>query len=128
MSDVMVGSRVLRDALAADGVGVVEVTLSLPRDTAELVLRVLYEQQRGGAVVFPAGRRDLTTTQAARVLGVSRPHLTEMLRSGVIEHHMVGSHRRVPLAALAAFKDARDRKRAALDDVMAVSDQLGFSE
>jgi excisionase family DNA binding protein len=121
-------SRALRNALASKDASEIKVALSLPRATAELVLQVLEAQQRGGAVVVPAGQRDLTTTQASRVLGVSRPHLTELLLAGVIEHHMVGSHRRVSMAALEAYKAKRDRRHAALNEVMTVSDQLGLSE
>lgn len=120
-------SQLLRDALASGSSDEVEVLLTLPRDAAELVLRVLEEQQRGGAVVLPAGR-DLTTTEAAEVLGVSRPHLTELLKAGVIAHHMVGSHRRVPSVALAVYKAERDRRHAALAELMTVSDDLGLTE
>lgn len=128
MSDTLIrDAETLRTALATAGTGEIEVFLALPRDAAELVLQVLEEQERGGAVVLPAGR-DLTTTEAARVLGVSRPHLTELLKAGLIEHRMVGSHRRVPAAALLAFRRERDRRHSALDDLMAISDDFGFVE
>ncbi|MBK8462581.1 MAG: helix-turn-helix domain-containing protein [Nigerium sp.] len=128
MSDTLIrDAATLRTALASAGTDEVEVLLALPRDAAELVLQLLEAPERGGAVVLPAGR-DLTTTEAAKVLGVSRPHLTELLKIGAIEHRMVGSHRRVPAAALLAFKQERDRRHAALDDLMALSDELGFVE
>lgn len=128
MSDTLIrDAATLRTALATPGTDDVEVLLALPRDAAELVLQLLEAQEHGGAVVLPAGR-DLTTTEAAKALGVSRPHLTELLKAGVIQHHVVGSHRRVPAAALLEFRRERDRRHAALDDVMAVSDELGFIE
>ena len=38
---------------------------------------------------------DLTTTQAARIAGVSRQHVVDLCERGVLPHHRVGTHRRV---------------------------------
>ena len=35
---------------------------------------------------------ELSPAQAAEILGVSRPYVTRLLKSGLLESHMVGSH------------------------------------
>ena len=42
----------------------------------------------------------LTTSQAARALGVSRQHVVNMCDRGELEFVMAGSHRRIPQSAL----------------------------
>ncbi|MBL0888859.1 excisionase family DNA-binding protein [Myceligenerans indicum] len=128
MTDILAhDSEALRGALATPGDDDVEVTLSLPRSTAARILMLLEAELHGGAWVLPM-EEDLTTTQAARALGVSRPHLVELLKNGAIEHHKVGTHRRVPVAALHAYKAERDRRHAALKDLMSLSDEIGLDE
>lgn len=58
-----------------------------------------------GFVVLPL-RRDLTTTQAALALGVSRRTLRRMIAAGELPSHKVGSHARIRYADVA---DARRR-------------------
>ena len=45
------------------------------------------------------------------MLGVSRQFLIDLLKKGEIAHHMVGTHRRVYVRDLLAFKTKRDAKR-----------------
>jgi excisionase family DNA binding protein len=67
--------------------------------------------------IVPIGA-ELTTQQAADMLNVSRPHLSKLLKEGRIKHVRVGSHRRVPFAALMEFKAERDAGRGgALDEL-----------
>ncbi len=45
----------------------------------------------------------LTPDEAARVLGIGRSKLYELLRAGVVESVRIGTCRRVPAAALSGY-------------------------
>lgn len=47
----------------------------------------------------------LTPDEAARVLGIGRSKLYELLRAGVVESVRIGTCRRVPAAALSDYVD-----------------------
>jgi 3,4-dihydroxy 2-butanone 4-phosphate synthase/GTP cyclohydrolase II len=47
---------------------------------------------------------ELSTQQAAEMLGVSRPHLIKLLESGQLPYRKVGVHRRVRASDLAAYR------------------------
>ena len=52
-----------------------------------------------------------TTVEAARILGVSRQFPINVLERDEIPHHMVGTHRRIYVRDLLAYKAKRDNKR-----------------
>ncbi|GAB2696635.1 hypothetical protein GCM10027071_07650 [Microbacterium marinum] len=97
--------QALHDALEASP-GEVTVTLSLSRTSAEKVLELLEAERSTGALVVAV--KDLfTSTEAASMLGMSRPTLMKMVDAGVVEHVKVGSHRRIPMRAIAEVQRAR---------------------
>lgn len=93
----------LRAGLAGQAAEI-EVTLRLPRNAAEKVLELLDAEQSHGAMVIPA-KQEFTTTQAAAILGMSRPTLMKLLDAGRIGFRMVGRHHRIPVSAIRAYQN-----------------------
>ncbi|HEX4183737.1 MAG TPA: 3,4-dihydroxy-2-butanone-4-phosphate synthase, partial [Caulobacteraceae bacterium] len=76
----------------------------LPRPAFRLLVEVLSQMARGNVVAVTPIQADLTTQQAAELLGVSRPHLVKLLESGRLPFRKVGAHRRVRFEDLAAYR------------------------
>jgi excisionase family DNA binding protein len=66
---------------------------------------------------------ELTTTQAAQFLRVSRQYLARLLDRGAIPHRLAGTHHRIRVGDLLAF---RDRRRAGVRDLARLSDEFGL--
>jgi excisionase family DNA binding protein len=101
--------------------------LPLPHSVYRVFEQVVHEMARGNAVRVLPIKAELSTQQAADLLNVSRPHLVKLLERGEIPFHRAGSHRRVVLEDLLAYKEGRDRERLeALDEITRISGELGF--
>jgi excisionase family DNA binding protein len=104
-----------------------EPAIELPDAVYELLLRILDGMQQGKAISIVPVMQDLTTQQAAALLGVSRPFFVKLLESGALSFHLIGTHRRVYLKDLLAYKEHRDRdRREALDQIAKESEDLGL--
>jgi excisionase family DNA binding protein len=69
----------------------------------------------------------LTTSEAAHVLGVSRPTLVRLLEAGEIPYEQPNRHRRVRLADVLAYQERARRARAAgLDDMARTGEDDGL--
>jgi excisionase family DNA binding protein len=66
---------------------------------------------------------EVSTTQAAAYLGISRQYLARLLDRGAIPYRMVGSHHRLRLGDLRAYQT---RQRAAIREVAHLSETLGL--
>lgn len=121
------------DSLRAEEEGVAKLISAsgeereLPHSVYAVIEDLLSYMDRGIRVELLPTHSQLTTQEAADVLGVSRPHLIKLLDNGTIPHYMVGKHRRIRLDELLVYKDRRDsERREALDRVKAKSDELGL--
>lgn len=89
-----------------------EVTIEIPPAVAKLLMDVLAHVAGGEMVTVVPYGAELSTQKAADLLNVSRPFLTKLLESGRIPFHRVGSHRRMRVEDLLAYKRIRHHERA----------------
>lgn len=81
-----------------------------------------------GVSILPAAT-ELTTQRAADLLNVSRPYLIRLLERGEIPYRKVGTHRRVQLSDVIAYRGRRDLElRRALDELTHDGEELGLYE
>ena len=112
-------ARLLAKALTPDGLPISvekngdQFQLELPAPLGQLMLDVLTHVGRGEMITLVPYGAELTTKEAADLLNVSRPFLVKLLDEGVIDHHKVGSHRRIRANELLAYKAKRDEERRA---------------
>lgn len=103
------------------------VALMVPVSALRLLNEILSEMSKGRAVTLLPVDAELTTTQAADILKVSRPFLIEQLEQGLLPYRKVGSHRRLKLQDVLAYKQGMERKRRALlEDLSAIDQELGL--
>ncbi|SDL01369.1 DNA binding domain-containing protein, excisionase family [Glycomyces sambucus] len=104
-----------------------EPALVLPRATVTMFAQILAQLAEGRGVSVVPSQAELSTQQAADLLGVSRPYLIRLLEDGVIPHRKVGRHRRVSCADLMAYKQADDgERREVADELGGLGQELGF--
>ena len=90
--------------LAGGGVG---DQVELPAQMHQILLQVVEAMRQGLAVTISPHSRTLTTQQAADLLNISRPTLVKLLDGGEIPFVRAGTHRRVLLADILEYRDAR---------------------
>lgn len=102
-------------------------TIRIPATAVRLLVQILDEMGQGNAVKVIPVHPELTTQEAAELLNVSRPTLIQLLREGHIEFRKVGTHRRVRLDSLTAYKRKLHADRlAALAELAAYDQELGI--
>ena len=92
--------------------------IELPALAVRLLVDLLVEMAAGNAVTLIPIHAELTTQQAADLLGVSRPFIVSQLEAAKLPFHKVGTHRRIPFLDVMAYKQRMigERKKA-LDEL-----------
>ena len=104
-----------------------EEIILLPASVVTLLLGMLRMKANGLSMALTPLHSELTTSQAADIINVSRPYLIKLLDSGDIPYHKVGSHRRIRREDIMAYKQKLRRDRAAiLDELTAEAQNLGL--
>ncbi|MCB9761264.1 MAG: helix-turn-helix domain-containing protein [Alphaproteobacteria bacterium] len=103
--------------------------IELPVSVFLLLERIIEVLARGDAITLVPVGKELTTQQAANILNVSRQYVVRLLNEGRIPYHRTGTHRRIRMEDLLAWKRQRDRDRmASLDDLSRLSQEFGGYE
>lgn len=104
-----------------------DVVVPLPARAIELIVEFLTAMAERRPVSVIPHTAELTTQQAADFLNVSRPHLVGLLDKGEIPHRMVGTHRRVIVSDLLAYKKRSDEsRRSAIRSMVSEAQKLGL--
>jgi len=104
-----------------------EVIIRLPAKVVQLLQNILVQMAEGKAVTIIPTHAELTTQQAADILNVSRPFFVRLIERGDIAFRKVGTHRRVLLSDVMAYKERTDTAREqSLDALTALSQELNL--
>jgi excisionase family DNA binding protein len=96
----------------------------LPASAIRLLSRILAAMATGHSVSVVPNEAELTTQQAADLLGVSRPYLIRLLEADHIPFHKVGAHRRIRLNDLLEYREKRVARLRALEELAAQAQEL----
>ena len=101
--------------------------LDLPGPVTDALAEVLEAAADGERALVVRAPDNLTTEQAAGVLGVSRPTVVRLVEAGKLPARMAGTHRRLALGDVLAYREASaQRRRAALDEMTRQAEELGL--
>lgn len=96
-------------------------------DIQEIIHQVIAVLADGGSVTIGGMPDVITTTTAAGLLGMSRPTLMKLVRSGELSSVQVGRHTRLKRDDVLAFRRQRlEHQRDALNELLELEDQLGL--
>ena len=103
------------------------VTVDIPAPALRLLRGVLDQMAHGMGVALTPLQTEMTTRRAAELLQVSRTHLIKLLDDGRIPCRRVGSHRRVRVEDVLAYRrETETRRSKALDELTARDQELGL--
>jgi excisionase family DNA binding protein len=100
--------------------------LDLPESLLHLLKQAVHDMSQGRAVILVSRDRLLTTQEAADILNVSRPYLVKLLEENRIPYTKAGTHRRIDLEDVIAYKQKRDaERRRGLAELTQLGEEMG---
>jgi excisionase family DNA binding protein len=127
MSEALDHSQACRIALVeqrADGSD--SARLEISPATLRMLSKIFALMARRQTFVLYPESSELTTKQAAEVLGVSRPFLIRVIEAGKIPYRKVGRHRRVLMKDVLLHKQTTQvKRRAAIDELVGIGEEMG---
>jgi len=98
--------------------------IPLPIEVAKVLGSMLTALGDGRSVSISAEGGELTSVEAAKRLGVSRPFIIAQIEAGRLPCRMVGSHRRIKIDDLEAFRIRMERSDKAMQELADQAQQL----
>jgi excisionase family DNA binding protein len=99
--------------------------VEIPASAFAALQAVVRDMAQGLTVTLIPHDKELTTKEAADILNVSRPFLVKLLDRGEIPYHRVGTHRRLMIEDVLAYREVRAaRRREKLRELTQLSEQL----
>lgn len=86
----------------------------VPKTIWRALVQLASSLARNTAVTLVPFGQDLTTQEAADLLGVSRPHLVKLLGENRLGYWKEGTHRRLTLDAVLEYRDERSQQERGL--------------
>lgn len=115
-------ARLRHAANDATATGTIDLN-SLPEAVRAQLLFAVDAYSRGETVAAVAGGKPLTSSEAAKLLGMSRTHLARLCDEGRIESFQVGNALRVPADEVMRILTERGRAKTDARDAVATADQ-----
>jgi excisionase family DNA binding protein len=101
--------------------------VELPPSVVRVLAEVLDHASRGEHVRVVAANDEITTGEAAELLGVSRPYLVGLVDRGEIPSRKVGSRRRLRLDDVLLYREvSQARRMEAVRELAAEAQELGL--
>ena len=102
-------------------------SIPIPQKVTEVLRTVIDIMAQGKGISLVPVADEVTTTQAAEILNISRPYLMKLINNDQIPYHQVGTHKRILLKDLLEYKKSRDAKRQeGLQKLTELSQELGL--
>jgi excisionase family DNA binding protein len=91
-------------------------------------LQVSGARARGEEIVVSPANTEVSPTEAAVLLAMSRPQVRKLMDRGLLEFRKVGTHHRIRVSSIRAFLETeRERRREALAELAVVQNELGLT-
>lgn len=119
-----------RVQLLEDGSGEA-ITITVPSEALKMFIEILDHLRDGVGVSVVSANSELTTQQAADLLGVSRPYLINRILapSGPLPFRTVGRHRRIRFSDFDSYRREDElRRKAAADTVSKLAIDAGLDD
>ena len=92
-----------------------------------VVAKLLSAVAEGRPIAVLGDRKQLlSTTEAAELLSVSRPHVVKLIDSGLLPATKTRSHRRLHLGDVLEYRARVEQRHASLDALAALESEIGL--
>ncbi|SES10874.1 helix-turn-helix domain-containing protein [Corynebacterium cystitidis] len=98
---------------------------AIPHELANVIETVLRAAANGETITLSRLPEVLTTTEAARQLGISRPTLMRKIKKGEIDSFKVGTHTRIKAEAVFDYRRKRHTEaKKAFEEMRLLDDDI----